>query len=113
MCGADVDSSAKLAHAWAPVLVRDCSVPKSMNEDTWHYNSCTVKQCVVCVVCGVCAWCVWCVLCCLCVTQLGTRKTPRVKVKNVSVCRFKTSPCVPEKNARMCHITVQASCHME
>ena len=31
---ADVDSSAKLAHAWAPVLVRDCSVPKSMNEDT-------------------------------------------------------------------------------
>ena len=44
MCGADVDSSAKLAHAWALVLVRDCSVPKSMNKDTWHvYNSCTVK----------------------------------------------------------------------
>ena len=37
-------SFAKLAHAWAPVLVRDCSVPKSMNEDTWHDNSCTVKQ---------------------------------------------------------------------
>ena len=43
MCRADVDTSSKPAHAWAPVHVRDCSVPKSMNEDTWHDDSCSVK----------------------------------------------------------------------
>ena len=44
MSRADMDSPAKPAHdAWAPALVRDCAVPKSMNEDTWHDDSCTVK----------------------------------------------------------------------
>ena len=43
MSRADVDSSAKPAHAWVPVLIRDCSVAKSMDEDTWDDNSCTVK----------------------------------------------------------------------
>ena len=31
----------------------------------------------------------------VCVARLGTRKNPRVYVPNVSVCRFKTPPCVP------------------
>ena len=36
MSCADVGSSAKLAHAWTPDLVRNCSVAKSIDEDTWH-----------------------------------------------------------------------------
>ena len=37
MSRADVDSSAKLA----PVLIRNCQVSISMDEVTWHDNSCT------------------------------------------------------------------------
>ena len=43
MCRADVGSYAKIAYACAPVLVRNCSVAESMEEDAWHDNSCTVK----------------------------------------------------------------------
>ena len=41
-----------------------------------------------CAMCGV--WCLWCVV------------SVRVLIQNASVCRFKTSPCVPPK--RPCHI---------
>ena len=54
---------------------------------------CAVSLCVVLV------RNVWCV-CCLCVTRLGTRKTSRVQVKNVSVCTFETPPCAPAIFAR-------------
>ena len=53
---------------------------------------CWCSMCwVVCCVCGV--------LCVVCVARLGTRKNPRVFAQNVSVCRFKTHPCVPAKGA--------------
>ena len=52
----------------------------------------------VCVSVGVCAWCVVCVVC---VARLGTRKTPRVQVPDVSVCRFKSRPSVPAKRAHV------------
>ena len=39
MSRADVDISAKPAHAWTPVLVRNCSAGKSMDEARWHDNT--------------------------------------------------------------------------
>ena len=60
---------------------------------------CVVYRCVVlgvvcgmlCVVCGVCgaAW------------HAQTPSSPRVHAQNVSMCRFKTPPCVPEKRAHV------------
>ena len=58
-----------------------------------------------CAMCG--AWCAWCVcgvcgvLCVVCVARLGTRKKNRVYAQNVSVCRFKTPPCVPAKRPHL------------
>ena len=76
--------------------------------------------CVWCVVslCGVgcCLWCVWCVVslcgvgCCLwcavcgvwCVWRgLARAKPLRVYAQNVSMCRFKTPPCVLAKRAHV------------
>ena len=56
-----------------------------------------VLGCVLCCVCGV-----WCV------ARLGTRKNPCVQVQNVSVCRFKTLPCVPAKRAQV--LNMRAFC---
>ena len=50
---------------------------------------------VVCCVCGV--------LCVVCGAAWHAEK-PRVWVQNVSVCRFKTHPCVPAKRAHVEHM---------
>ena len=69
------------------------------------YQHVLCVQCVCAVLCcgPVCVWpfCVWSVLCCesvsaLCLCVFGLC----VLIQNVSVCRFKTSPCLPA-NARV------------
>ena len=42
---ADVDSLAKLAHTFSPVLVRNCSAARYMDQDTWHDNTDQLKNC--------------------------------------------------------------------
>ena len=49
-------------------------------------------------------WCVVCAWCVLCVAKLDTRKNSRVKVQNVSVCMFKTLPCIPAKRPHVEHM---------
>ena len=62
---------------------------------------CVVWCCVCCVCCVCCMCCMCCVLCCVlvcvwCGVCCGVaRWKPRVCIQNVSVCAFKTYPCVP------------------
>ena len=58
--------------------------------------------CVVCVVCVVVVCGVWCVLCCVCVCGVWWCLVCGVaRRKKTSVCRFKTSPCVPAPRAHV------------
>ena len=56
---------------------------------------------------GLCVeLCLWCVVCC-CVLRVWrglARGKTRVQVQKVSVCRFKTLPCVPAKRAHVEHV---------
>ena len=56
--------------------------------------------CVLCVVCGVCVCCVLCVVCVLCCV-CGVVCGAAWHAEKTSVCRFKTSPCVPAPRAHV------------
>ena len=90
------------------VCVLVCAVVYVLRVCVWDVRfvwlCCGVLCCVVmcgvgagvgvqCVVCGL--WCV-CVVCVVCAAW-HTELPLRVQVQNVSVCRFKTPPCVPAK----------------
>ena len=78
--------------AFLSCLVFSCLVSLSLSLSVSVSVLCYVV-CVVVVVVSLWSWCVWCV-CVYC----GTVKKREKKVcvyKTLSVCRFKTSPCVP------------------